>query len=291
VGAVACVTIAAPGARAATPATTRLPGYVALGDSFTSGPGLAVQLGATTGPSAPPACLRSSDNYPSLAARALRLSLRDASCAGATTADLTGSQGAGIPAQLSALRPSTALVSLGIGGNDIGFATVAADCVSATPWGGTRVGWSCRAHYTAGGVDRLAAAVRAAGVRVTRVLGQIRARAPHARVFVVGYPAIVPPTGAGCWPRLPFAVDDLTYLRGVEADLDAILAADATAAGDTYVDTATPSAAHNACAPASARWVEPLLFASGAYPLHPSAAGMAGVARLLEQAMSGSAGR
>src|SRR5271165_3062487 len=43
--------------------------YVALGDSFTSGPGIPAQLGPDTSPSAPSACQRSSDDYPSLAAK------------------------------------------------------------------------------------------------------------------------------------------------------------------------------------------------------------------------------
>jgi len=256
--------------------------YVALGDSFTSGPAVPAQLGPNTNPSAPKACLRSSDNYPSLAARALGLVLTDASCGGATSEDLTRSQGPGIPAQLSAISSSTSLVSMGIGGNDLGFSTIAANCVAATPWGPTRMGWSCRSHYTAGGTDRLAVNVHEVGSKVSAVLKEIRARSPHARVFVVGYPDIVPPIGSGCWPRLPFSAHDLGYLRGVEEDLNATLAEDATAAGDVYVDMASPSASHNACTSEDTRWVESIVPSPAGYPLHPSAAGMAGMALVLE---------
>ena len=120
--------------------------YVALGDSYTSGPAVPPRLGPTTTPAAPSSCLRSSDNYPSLTARALGLALTDVSCAGATTGDLTGAQAAGVPAQLDALRPTTSIVSVGIGGNDLGFSRIVDGCISATPWGGTRVGWSCAGH-------------------------------------------------------------------------------------------------------------------------------------------------
>jgi len=283
------------GAEAAAPAG-RVPesplskSYVALGDSFTSGPAVPAQLGPSTHPSAPKACLRSSDNYPSLAARALGLVLTDASCGGATSGDLTRPQGPGIPAQLSSISGSTSLVSIGIGGNDLGFSTIAGNCVAATPWGPTRVGWSCKAHYTANGVDQLAVRVHEVGSRVSTVLEEIRARSWHAKVFVVGYPDIVPPTGSGCWPRLPFSAPDLGYLRGVEEDLNATLAEDAAAAGDVYVDMATPSAPHNACASEDTRWVESIVPSPTGYPLHPSAAGMAGMAQVLEGALRSTGG-
>jgi lysophospholipase L1-like esterase len=261
--------------------------YVALGDSFTSGPNIADQLGPDTNPVAPTACRRSSDNYPSLAARALGLILYDMSCVGATTADLLGSQGPGISPQLSALRRSTGLVTIGIGGNDVGFSSIAANCASATPWGGTRTGWNCISHYTAGGIDQLALAVSEAGARVLTSLEEIRARAPHARVFVIGYPDIVPPTGSGCWPRLPFSRHDVGYLNEVERELNATLAGDAATAGDVYVDMATPSASRNACTDDHTRWVAPITISAGRYPLHPSAAGMAAMAQIVEKAFTG----
>src|ERR1700733_14323201 len=71
------------------------PVYVALGDSFTSGPDVPTQLDAVTSPRAPASCMRSSRNYPSLVARTLGLVLRDVSCSGATTKDLTTPQGPG----------------------------------------------------------------------------------------------------------------------------------------------------------------------------------------------------
>jgi len=273
---------------AGTAATTTpiVPGsYVALGDSYTSGPAIPSQLGPRTTPAAPSACLRSSENYPSIAARALGLQLDDVSCGGATTDDLEQSQGPGIPAQLDALRRSTALVSVGIGGNDLGFSTIATNCVAYTPWGPTRVGWSCQAHYTASGVDQLDAGALDVGGKVARVLDEIRRRAPGARVFVVGYPDIVPPTGTGCWPSLPYTAADVAFLRGVESQLNSALAGAAAAAGDHYVDMATASASHTACTSDDTRWVEPVVPSPGAYPLQPDATGMTGMAGVLEGAM------
>ncbi|MEO6471913.1 MAG: hypothetical protein ABIR57_08375, partial [Aeromicrobium sp.] len=62
--------------------------YVALGDSYTSGP-----LIAPTSPGSPPYCLRSGSNYPSYLASYLKVKkLTDVSCGGASTTDLYSSQ-------------------------------------------------------------------------------------------------------------------------------------------------------------------------------------------------------
>ena len=289
-GAVGLASITATSTPSAFAGTVRTsPTYVALGDSFTSGPDVPAQLTSATTPRAPTTCLRSSRNYASLTSAALGLSLNDRSCSSATTKDLSTSQGPGIPAQLNALSPDTSLVSVGIGGNDLGFSTIAGNCVAGTPWGGTRVGWSCTKRYGPGGVDQLAGTLRRVGSAVATSLTDIRERAPHARVFVVGYPDVVPPDGSGCWPRLPYSAHDLGFLRSAESDLNATLAADATAAGDVFVDMAKPSAGHSGCASAASRWVEPLLASRGTFPLHPTTAGMAGMAKVLEAAISAGA--
>ena len=276
--AVAPAASAGPGAAAPVRASRT---YVALGDSFTSGPAIPTQLSPTTSPPAPRACQRSSENYPSIAAKALRLHLTDVSCGGATTADLTGSQEVGIPPQLDALRRTTSLVTVGIGGNDLGFSTIAANCAAYTPRGPTRVGRSCRAYYTSGGTDRLAVAAQRVGTKLAAVLRDIRARAPVAHVLVIGYPDIVPPAGPGCWPAVPFSAGDLAYLQGVESDLNRVLKSEARAAHDGYVDMATPSSAHDPCSPPASRWVEPVFGSVGSFPLHPGATGMAGMAGVL----------
>ena len=97
-------------------------GYVALGDSFASGPDIPTQLADPAG------CLRSSNNYPHVAATALKLALTDVSCSGATTADMYAAQGVtpgpANPAQLSAITASTAAVSLLVGGDNVGFTSI-----------------------------------------------------------------------------------------------------------------------------------------------------------------------
>ena len=172
----------------------------------------------------------------------------------------------GSRAQLSALGPSTSLVSLGIGGNDLGFSSVVANCAAVTPWGATKVGWSCRSHYTVNGVDELVSLVHQVGDRVAALLTDVRSRAPQARVFVIGYPDIVPANGRGCWPMLPFSSPDLDYVRSIEADLNDTLSRDASAAGDGYVNMATPSATTTPARRPPARWVEPIVPSPGTFP-------------------------
>ena len=245
------------------------PSYVALGDSYTSGPLIRHQTGNPAG------CLRSRHNYPSLVAAALgAVSFTDASCAGATTADMTAPQpvaGGVSPPEVNALSPSTTLVSLGVGGNDVGFASIIITCSGLSY--SRPSGSPCENFYTVGGTDRLAEMISAAGPKVAAVLAAIHQRAPQARVLLVGYPDILPNAGQGCWPAVPIARGDVPYLRGVELKLNAMLAAEAAANNATYVDTYSDSVGHDFCQPTGVKWVEGLVPTSPAAPVHPNALG------------------
>jgi lysophospholipase L1-like esterase len=269
-----------PGSSAAAPARTALSGrYVALGDSFTAAP-------LTGGLGTPAGCLRSVKDYPSLVAAALRASLVNASCYGATTGDLSHAQHSGgqsNPPQLSALSAADRLVTVQLGGDDIGFGKIAATCGALSLTSPT--GDPCQRHYAQGGPDQLARAVTQAAPGVATALAAIRTRAPRARVLVVGYPDILPVTGNGCWPEVTIARGDLPYLRGVETRLNAMLAAAARRAGDTFVDTYTPSIGHDACTHGGTKWVEGLIPTSAAVPMHPNALGEQAMAREIEAAL------
>lgn len=266
-------------------ATVRASGdarYVALGDSYTAGPLIPHQVPD------PPGCGRSTNNYPRLTAAALGAVLHDVSCSGATTRDMTSPQlvvGGVNPPQLDALRPDTTLVSLGISGNDIGFAGLVATCVSPTP-----LGSPCRDRYAGAGGDEISRRVADAGLRVAAVLHEIRRRSPAATVYVVGYPAILPDTGFGCWPLMPISYADVPYLRDKEKELNAMLAGRAAAAGAVYVDTYAPSVGHDACTLPLVRWVEPVVPLSPAAPVHPNAHGMRGMADAVVRAVATSEG-
>ena len=268
-------------ANAATTAAAAATGgrYVALGDSYTSGPLIPIQSGGL--------CLRSSENYPSLTAAARGYSLVDASCAGATTVNMAQDQtdlGIEINApQLDSLTSGTSLVTVQIGGNDIGFIDIIETCAEESltnPFGDP-----CTEHYTTGGTDQLLAAVKATGPKVEAVLQEIHQRSPHAAVYVVGYPDILPEDSDGCWPIVPIAYGDVAYLRQTETELNAMLAGEADANGATYVDTYTPTIGHDVCQAIGTKWFEGLVPTSLAAPFHPNALGEAAMAKALESAI------
>lgn len=243
--------------------------YVALGDSYAAGPGIPTQVSV--------ACERSDHDYPALVAAALQVAtFTDASCSGASTADLTGTQsslGMTVPPQLNAVTTGTTLVTLSIAGNDIGFASIIATCMELALT--NLAGAPCEAHYTAGGTDQLRTAIAAAEPRVAAVLDAIHARAPTAAVLLVGYPDLLPPSGPGCWPFAPFAAGDVPYLNGVEVALNQMLAGTAAGHGAKYVDTYTPSLGHDMCETIEPAWVQGLLPVQPGAAFHPDEAGMA----------------
>ena len=199
---------------------------VALGDSYTAGGMMPLDPLAS-----PPGCLRSTKAYPVLVAQALGAPLTDVACASAGVTNMTAPQKTYLgtnPAQLSALAPDDRLVVLTLSGDDVGFLNVFQECLklSLTQPSGS----PCEAHYTQGGTDQLAASVTAVGPKVATVLAAIAARAPKARIVVVGYPDVFPQSG-GCWPAVPITDGDIAYLRGIEVKINAMLAAEAQARG------------------------------------------------------------
>src|SRR5215208_5367093 len=110
------------------------PTYVSLGDSYAAGPLIPLQVPLF-------GCLKSNNNYANLTARNLGITLKDASCSGAETEDMTSPQNVDPdgpnPPQFDSLTKQTRIVTLQIGGNDIGFSSIAEDCASATSNEGT----------------------------------------------------------------------------------------------------------------------------------------------------------
>jgi lysophospholipase L1-like esterase len=262
--------------------------YVALGDSYTAGLGIPEQTGATAG------CGQSTSSYPYLVARRLRLRLTDMSCSSATIQDMTAAQPTGEgtnPAQLSALSAGTALVTLSIGGNDIGMVGIVTKCTeldlipALIPGPGSSSRTPCEDYYTSGGADQIQQRIQAVTGNLADTLTQIKERAPRARVYVVGYPDLLPAGAGGCEDALGITEGDIAFLNQGEVRLNDVLEQVARAAGDGYVDTYAPSQGHDACATPASRWLEPLLPASPAAPLHPNAVGERGMADAVVRAV------
>ncbi|HEX4724526.1 MAG TPA: SGNH/GDSL hydrolase family protein [Pseudonocardiaceae bacterium] len=269
-------TTQAAGATQAAPAFQH---YVALGDSYASGPFIPNQSPDPVG------CARSDHDYAGDLARSMGIpTLVDVSCGGAESVDMTQAQSVPLgsnPPQFNALTANTDLVTVTIGGNDIGFTSIIETCALdslTNPFGNP-----CQQHYTSGGTDQLAATINADAPKIAAVLSGIRQRAPHAKVVVVDYLRILP-TSIGCWPVVPVSIGDVPWLGGVEQELDAMLGAQANAAGDTFVDAGLPTG-HDTCEPEGTKWVEGIVPTAPAFPVHPNAAGMSAVAGMIRTAL------
>lgn len=255
-------------AASAAPSLAASGAYVALGDSYTAGPLIPNQSLSPLG------CLRSDHNYPHVVRPGLTdiATFRDPSCSGATTDDMANSQGVTPgpnPPQFDSLTSDTRVVTLGIGGNDIGFSSIVENCARWNPFD------PCKDDYVIGSRDLIAERIAAAQPKVEAVLDGIAARAPSAKVFVVGYPTVLPASGSGCWPTVPVTATDTPYLRAKVQQLNAMLATAAASRADLFVDTATSSVGHDYCKSASVKWVEGLVPVNTAAPVHPNQNGMA----------------
>lgn len=300
------------------PAQARVPDavqYVALGDSYAAGVGLDPATGSPVA-----GCLQSEANYPHTVAAELGLSLVDVSCSGAETKNLIARQqktsDGTAPPQSDALSDSTELVTITIGGNDLGFIDLAGSCVALSRSGPiiSGVAADCRTKLEAAQAtpeqrittDVVGSAGDTSASGLTAAFAAVREKAPNAEVFVIGYPSIMPDEAntpaSGCYRAeisgsslatlkidngFPFTDTDVAYIRSLQEKLDEATADAADAAGFTYVSLLESTAAHSACQTDGTAFVNGITFTSSkdhtismpAGSIHPNAAGAAFVAQ------------
>lgn len=247
--------------------------YVAMGSSFAAGPGIPDYYETPPTP-----CARSTGNYAHLIASRRDLALTDVSCSGATTVHLTDRRpvpdGNSLPPQLDALTADTRLVTITIGGNDIGYVgrLSAAGCnmLAATSFDKEK----CPAVPLPTEADYAALTTR-----MDAIAKEVRKRSPAARLIFVDYLTILPATG-DCKALRLFDFDARDS-REVARRLAAITASVATDNGADVVKASDLSQDHNACS--ADPWMNgyPIWDGKGA-PLHPNAKGMIAVADALD---------
>jgi lysophospholipase L1-like esterase len=236
------------------------PEYVALGSSFAAGLGLGERAG-----NSPLACQRSINGYPQVLARTADLSLVDMTCSGSTAKQvLEGGQFFQGP-QLSAVRPTTRLVTLTTGGNDISYIgdLIAMGYRNRGGFTGWVVGLVMQAPHTPAERD-----IGQVKINIQTAVALVRQRAPSVHVVVVTYPAVLPEQGTCA--ALNLTQEQVELMRPVAAELANATRAAALASGATLVDMAAMSVGHDACS--SEPWVNGLAPASGA-AFHPTLAG------------------
>ncbi len=238
--------------------------YVAMGDSYSAASGV-----LPPDPSAPFECLRSTRNFSHVIAAATGAALTDVTCGAAETGHYFEAQYDNVPPQLDALARDTQLVTMTIGGNDSGVFINAVTQCGAAGLSTAGTGSPCKDRYGSSYEDTIRTTTYPS---LVNALSAVRARAPRAKVAILGYPWILPPT-VGCFDKMPVAEGDVPYLRGVQATLNDAVARAAAATGATYVDLSVASEGHDACRPIGTRWIEPVLQTTNPVVVHPNALG------------------
>ena len=222
-------------------------GYVALGDSYSSG------VGAGSYISSSGSCNRSTNAYPYLwqAAHA-PASFSFLACSGAKTTDVLSNQ-------LGTLNSATSLVSLTIGGNDAGFSDVMTTCVLQSDS-------AC--------LSRIATAKAYVDTtlpgQLDAVYSAIRAKAPSAHVVVLGYPRFYK-LGTSC---VGLSETKRSAINGAADHIDAAIAKRAADHGFSFGDVRTTFSGHEICSGDS--WLHSLDWLNVGQSYHPTAAGQSG---------------
>ncbi|MFE9677922.1 SGNH/GDSL hydrolase family protein [Streptomyces sp. NPDC006259] len=222
-------------------------GYVALGDSYSSGVGAGSYI-ASSGD-----CKRSTKAYPYLwnAAHA-PTSFAFTACSGARTGDV-------LAGQLGPLNSSTGLVSLTVGGNDAGFADVMTTCVTGSDS-------TCVSR-----IDTARAYVDSTlPGQLDSVYSAIRSKAPAARVVVIGYPRFYK-LGTTC---LGLSETKRTAVNNASDHLNTVIAQRAAAHGFAFGDVRGTFGGHEICSGSS--WLHSVNWLNIGESYHPTASGHSG---------------
>ena len=236
--------------------------YVALGDSYSSGTGTRTYLSDGT------SCQRSVYAYPSLLASSRGYSLDFRACSGATTADVAN-------LQLGAVGTSTAYVTLTVGGNDAGFASVLTECAKPA--------WM--SNCTAA-IDRARSVINDhMPSRLSSLYAAVRSRAPQAEVVVAGYPRLF--NGQDCNAGTWFSATEMSRLNATADLLNSTISAAASRTGVAFANPTSVFLGHAVCD--RAEWVNGLSSPT-VESYHPKTTGhSSGYSPVVGAALTGSA--
>lgn len=249
---VTLVGVGAPAAQAAAGPVK----VVSLGDSFAAG--------STLDPSdqTDALCDRSSLSYPYQLKKFSTSPSADVACGGAVVADLLAPRVIGstvLAPQIASVSSSAKVVTLTIGGNDVGFAQIA-QCLAGAQTPDQAA--ACVPDPVAFGT-----ALYTMGAHLAYALDAIQAQAPQAQIFVSDYPILLG-IGAGGCPVLPLPPAVIAGIDGANGQVNAaiatVVAAKTSTLHVTFVDVAPSFAGHGLCSGTAS-----LIDAQ----LHPSAAG------------------
>jgi hypothetical protein len=265
--------------------------FVALGDSYSSGDGSGPVADYLPGSYSPlGGCRRSRDAYPAILDAVLATGSPAASaasdplftfgaCSGARTGDFSAPQRPDIPPQntyLDGPAGTVGLVTLTLGGNDIGFADIATYCAALHV---TTLLESCREHSEPA-VRAALDALRPKLAQIYQVITGAGSLSQPAQVLAVGYPRLFPgrldaPCPISILGKVGVRVqpDDAAWINQVVHDLDSMIESAAAVAGVTYVNTEDAFAGHEFCNSQGNPAYVNLLGSPFATPFHPNGPG------------------
>ena len=248
--------------------------YVALGSSMAAGPGIRPKArGAPFGSG------RSARNYAHLVGAQLNLDLVDVTFSGATTAHVLTERQRGARPQIEALDGSEELVTITIGGNDVGYVPLLMAATLPRP---VRLLPAIGALFDRAARDK---ALDGVGDSLRAIGAAARQRAPRARVVFVDYLTLLPPDGV---PAPPLSAADADLGRYVAACLEDATAAAAAATGCELVRAGQASRQHHGWSAdpwaVGAGWPLPWRPA----PFHANATGMRAVTDFIAALTGGS---
>lgn len=258
--------------------------YVAMGSSFasvvtTNSDAPEAAWIVNRAPDSPWFCQRSSDNYAHQLARLRNLALVDVSCGGAETQHVLMGGQMLQPAQLDALRPETELVTLTIGGNDVHFIgnLSAYGCSLRTDfvWKLISAITRCKTASTAEVEDEL----KALPGRFDRIAAEVHRRSPGARLVLLNYQTVLPPTGTCA--RLGLTEGQAEQMRKVASTFAEVVRGAAARNGAILFDAAAATAGHDVCS--SDPWITDQ---RAHVPLHTTLQGMKAIAQGLNQLLA-----
>ncbi|CAL2061723.1 SGNH/GDSL hydrolase family protein [Streptomyces sp. TR1341] len=222
-------------------------GYVALGDSYASGVGAGSYISSSGD------CDRSTNSAAYLWNAAHKpTSFAFNACSGATTDDVMANQ-------LGSLNSSTSLVSISIGGNDAGFASVMQTCVLNSDSTCLSAIASAKSYIT-----------NTLPGKLDTVYNAIHSKAPNARVVVVGYPRFYL-LGQVC---LGLSDTKRSAINDAADTLDSTIQSRVSAHGFAFGDVRSAFSSHEICS--SSSWLHSLNVLDLTESYHPTADGQSG---------------
>jgi hypothetical protein len=258
--------------------------YVALGDSYASGEGLSpFQSGSDTSADH---CHRSLRSYPFLVHNELAFgAFHDYACSGATTdkiSAVTQYGPEGLPQAYHRPLEHAQLVTVTVGGDDLGFSSDLRYCLEHT--------YCQRDTSFTAGIDRDFAALPA---HLDAAYDAIRRnKRKHATIIVIGYPRIFPTIKSHQQCQIihghfgiGYEDSEQDYFNAKAAQLDGLVTAAATRAGFFYISPLNAFLGHAPCDPDP--WVNGLSINSDGHKtfeasFHPNTKGQRAYANLLE---------